>query len=97
MTTKELFEVFSEFWALFLAVASGVGGYFTWRSKRQKSTLMLYNELEKLKQKVILQVAREVEQANILAEKEAIINQLRLKCPECYNKFIAKQKSNERD
>ena len=88
---SEFLELAKQFWAFIVAIGGGVAAYFRWKSTRRKSTTMLYDELEKLKQKVILQVAREVDQASELAEKNRIIEEFKLHCPDCYASFIAKQ------
>lgn len=88
-------DMIEKFWGLIVAIGGGVAAYFRWRSSRQKSTKMLYDELEKLKQKVILQVAREVEHASELAEKQRIIDGLRLHCPDCYKSFLKNYDQDE--
>lgn len=87
---NEIFETLQQFWALIIAIGGGVVTFFQWKSTRRKSTTMLYDELEKLKQKVILQVSREVEQASELAEKSRIIEEFKIHCPDCYSSFIEK-------
>lgn len=93
--TTNILKLIEEFWTLIVAIAGGIGGYITWSKKQKQSTMMLYDELEKLKQKVVIQVSREVQQANLIAEKEEILNKLRLNCPECYEKIIFKNGGNK--
>ena len=64
------------------------------REKEEKenelqSTQMMYDELERIKQKLILQVNKEVDQATELAEKKRIIAEFRIQCPDCYVKHFA--------
>jgi len=91
---NELIEIAKNFWGLILLVSGGIGGYFKYKNNQKvakyKSTEMLYEELERLKQKVILQVSREVDQASELAEKKRLIEEFKLKCPGCYSEHFAK-------
>lgn len=57
-----------------------------------QSTAMLYDELERIKQKLILQVNKDVDRATELAEKRRIIEEFRIHCPECYRQFITGKK-----
>lgn len=87
---SEFLELIRQFWHVLVMIGGGIGAYFRWKATRQKSTVMLYDELEKLKQKVIIQVSREVDQASELAEKNRIIEEFKTHCPDCYSSFIEK-------
>ena len=56
---------------------------------------MLYEELERLKIQVITQVQMDVKQAQELAEKQQIINELKSRCPDCYNEYIKSKGAGE--
>ena len=91
MDLKSLLEILQDLWALIAAVITAiVAGYWKWRSSRSKSTQMLYNELENLKQKIILQISKEVEQSTTIAKQENLLNELKSHCPECYEKTKTK-------
>ena len=89
------------FWSVTSLILGGIGtsilGFIKWRHSKKEaertSTEMLYEQLELLKQKVILQVAREVEQATELAEKTRIITEFAKHCPDCYEKFMVQYNS----
>ena len=94
-----MLDTLKEWWGLFVLVASGIGALlrFFWQrgtsrrtaeKARRENMNMLYAQLEELKKKVILNVAKEVAQATELAEKQRIIDGLRLHCPECYEVFM---------
>lgn len=96
-----MLETLKEWWALVAVMASGLGAVFNFFLNRGKhkrnlakaqreSTAMLYEQLEELKKKVILSVAKEVSQTEEIAEKQKIIEGLRLHCPECYDSFMNK-------
>jgi hypothetical protein len=65
-----------------------------WKFKKDKdaSTEMLYTELEKLKQKVIIQVGKDVENAISLSQKDKIIEGLKDHCTDCYDSYMEKHK-----
>jgi uncharacterized membrane protein affecting hemolysin expression len=90
------FELIKEYWQFAVGVITAIGVVirFIWnrQKKSQESTSMLYEQLEELKKKVILQVAADVARATELAEKQKIIEGLRLHCPECYDSFLNTQK-----
>ena len=87
---NELLITLKEWWGLIVMIGGGIGGYFRWKASRDKSSNMLYEQMEKLKQKVILQVEREVQQETEIAEKDRIIEGLKRHCPDCYDKYIQK-------
>ena len=84
----DLIKILSDGWALIAIVTAGFGGTLTFINKRRTSTDLLYIQLEKLKIQVIEQVNRDVELIHEMAEKDKIVNRLKLHCPECYKKFI---------
>lgn len=86
----EFLVFFKDFWEILLLVATGIGGYLKWRTTRRKSTDMLYDEMEKLKQLVIKQVANDVTHAMELSEKNRLLAELELKCPSCYAETLKK-------
>jgi hypothetical protein len=79
-----------QFGVLVTTLGGVVAGFFRWKAKKKESTSMLYEQLEKLKLKVILQVSKEVEQATELSEKEKIIADFKIHCPDCWASFIEK-------
>lgn len=87
-----IIEVLEKFWALFVAIATGIGTYINWRRKRRRSTLVLYDKLEELKLKIITQVSREIELVEEVAEKNKIISEFKSRCPDCYNQFVNDRK-----
>lgn len=93
---REIIKLATDFWELIAVILSGLGGVFAFLKKRKSSTSLLYQELERLKIQVIEQVQLDVKQAQQLAEKQQIINELKTRCPDCYEKFInSKKKGNE--
>ena len=76
------------YWELIIAVFTGLGSLVGWLIRRKKnkqtSTQMLYEQMEVLKKKIILQTANEITHATAIAEKDRIIENLRVHCPECY-------------
>lgn len=93
---NEILTFIKDFWEVLLLISGGIGSFLKWKSSQRKSTEMLYDELEKLKQKVILQVSKEIEQATELAEKQRILLSLQQHCPECYREAL-KNIQNEED
>lgn len=87
----------AEYWDVLAGVGTTIAGVLGWLSVRKKkkddSTQMLYDQLEALKKKVILQVATEVAQATEIGERDKIIEGLKRHCPECYDRFIENQES----
>lgn len=102
-----LLEQITDWWGFLVAIGGAIGAVIRWslsqrKSKRlleeeeRKTTEMLYQQLYKLKQKVILNVEREVSHATELAEKNRIIQELRQHCPDCYDSYIKKKSEDGR-
>jgi hypothetical protein len=89
---KDLVKLISDFWEVITLTLTGLGGIFAFLKNRKDSTALLYEELEKLKLQVIAQVQKDVKDAKELAEAEQIINELKLRCPDCYNQYIKDKK-----
>jgi hypothetical protein len=81
-------DMFEKLWPVVLLIAGGVGAFLRWKFTRKQSTSLLYEELEKLKQKVIKQVGREVEISATAAVQRAQLEELKRHCPECYERVI---------
>lgn len=92
---QNIIKIVNEFWELIAITLSGLGGVFAFLKKQKSSTAMLYEELERLKIQVITQVQMDVKQAQELAEKQQIINELKARCPDCYNEFIKSREGTE--
>lgn len=96
---NELLTFLEKFWAIVVPISVGVASAYEWNRRRKaaaktaekESILMLYTELETLKQRTINQVSREVELITTIAEKDKIILTLKEKCPECYKQIIENQ------
>ena len=58
--------------------------------KKEETAKMMFEELENFKQKLILKVVKEYEQTSIIAEKNQIIADFKLACPDCYERFASK-------
>ena len=88
----DITQFIKSIWGLVSLIATGIGAFFTWRQRKKvqsrKSSQMLYEELERLKLKVIAQVHNEVNQATEIAEKNRLIAELKAHCPECYKSFL---------
>lgn len=63
-------------------------------SLEAESSEALYEALELLKKKVIASVLKEVSMTNTIAEKDVLIEGLKLHCPECYITFMIKFNSD---
>jgi len=85
---NNLIKIFTDFWELIVLVIGGIGGVLGYFNKRQSSTSLLYKQLEELKIQVIAQVQRDIQLTNKVAEREKIINELKLHCKDCYEKII---------
>ena len=92
---QNLVKIVNDFWELIAITLSGLGGLFAFLKKQKSSTAMLYEELERLKIQVITQVQMDVKQAQELAEKQQIINELKSRCPDCYNEYIQSKGAGE--
>ena len=92
---QNLVKIVNDFWELIAITLSGLGGLFAFLKKQKSSTAMLYEELERLKIQVITQVQMDVNQAQELAEKQQIINELKSRCPDWYNEYIKSKGAGE--
>ena len=85
-------EKITEYWVLAVAIGGGIGRLIMWvysrKKDRAKSSDLLYNQLEQLKTRVILQVAVEVQQATELGEKQKMIDGLKTHCSDCYERYL---------
>ncbi len=86
--STELIKLLNDFWALIVFVIGSIGGFFTYLSKRKSSTNLLYKQLENLKIQVIAQVQRELSLTKEISKKQKILNELKINCPECYDKVL---------
>jgi len=48
-----------------------------WKSNKNKSTNLLYEELEKLKKRIIEQVPKDIENAQTIAQQNYLLEQLK--------------------
>lgn len=87
-----IIQIIKESWEVMAVVVTGVSGfvgtYLKWRSNKNKSTNLLYTELEKLKKRIILQVPKDIENAKTIAQQNMLLSQLKEHCPDCYEKII---------
>lgn len=85
-----IIQIFRESWELIALIVTGLGGfvgsYLKWKSNKNKSTTLLYEELEKLKKRIIEQVPKDIENAQTIAHQKFLLEQLREHCPDCYEK-----------
>lgn len=51
---------------------------------------MLITLLEDVRKKLILEIAKGVKNAKLLSEREKLLNDLKMHCPDCYNTFVDK-------
>jgi len=97
---NDLLKLTQEFWVVLTMVATGIGSFLAYRRKKKveadTSAALLFEELEKLKKKIIVQVNNEIEHAKSNAEKEKIIIMLKAHCPDCYNEVISKIRNNDK-
>ena len=84
----EVMGFLERFGALLVTIVTVIGGYFGWRSTRNKSTQMLYDQVEKMRQSQILLTDENLSTAKKLAQLTLILEALEQECPECYNKCI---------
>lgn len=89
---SSVITLISEFWELIVLVAGSLGGLFSYIRNRNKSTNQMYETLEDLKLQILENIEKEVDVANDLAEKEKLLNEMRINCPECYEKYVNKNK-----
>lgn len=98
---SELLAHIKQYWEFIVLFASGVAGGIKWLTVRKKnkdtSLSMLYEQLEDLRKKVIIQVEESVKSAEELAEKRRIINEFKAHCPECYERFIDETNKDENE
>lgn len=98
---NDFLKLVQEFWVVLTMLATGVGSFLAWRQKKKNeektSASLLFEQLEKLKKKIIIQVNNEIEHAKSNAEKEKIIFMLRTHCPDCYNAVILKMQTDEQN
>ncbi len=94
LTTKHkkmnIIQIIRESWEVIALVITGLGGifgsYLKWKSNKNKSTTLLYEELEKLKKRIIEQVPRDIKNAQTIAQQNFLLEQLKEHCPDCYQK-----------
>jgi tRNA G26 N,N-dimethylase Trm1 len=98
----DLLNTLEKYWQ-FIVVVTGSGGiaglikyYYEYQANRKTSIELLYEELEKLKLRVIIQISKEVEHANELSEKNLILLKLKEKCPDCYQAVIDTIENNKK-
>lgn len=85
----EILQLLKEWWAFIsTAVIAVSGGYYQYKANKQKSSTMLYEQLEALKIKVINQIKNEVASAHKVAEIQTILEGLKAHCPDCYSRFL---------
>lgn len=101
---NDLLQNLQNWWAFILAIGGGIGTYLKWRANRNSSRELLYEQLEKLKKKLIEQVERDIESAQKLKEKEMaiierdnILSRLREQCPDCYQKYVERYEVGSSD
>lgn len=98
---NDFLKLIQEFWVVLTMIATGAGSFLAWRNKKKNeektSASLLFEQLEKLKKKIIVQVNNEIEHAKSNAEKEKIIIMLKSHCPDCYNAVMLKMNKNEQN
>jgi len=86
----QILQTIKESWEAIAVIITGLGGfvgtYLRWKSNKKKSTNLLYEELEKLKKRIIEQVPKEIEAAQTIAQQNYLLEQLKEHCPDCYEK-----------
>jgi len=89
-----IIQIIRDSWGVIVLIATGIGSfigaYLKWQSNKNKSTTLLYEELENLKKKIILQVPKEIEAAHTIAQQNFLLAELEKHCPDCYNKIKSK-------
>lgn len=89
-----------ESWATITMVTGGIfsaiTAWYQWRKNRKNSTNLLYDQLEELKKQIIENVKREVHNAKELAQKDYMLEMLRKRCPDCYQKVIDQIREDEK-
>lgn len=82
----------SEWWQFIVGVVTTLGGAISWYAIRKrnadKADQMLLDRLEKFKKIIVLKTSKEVEQSTTIAEKDKIIQGLKVQCPECYDAYM---------
>lgn len=93
---NELLQQLESFYAVVVLFVTGLGSLYAWnnrrKSKQKESDDMLLNSLYEMKNKVIIHVESEVELRKLNSEKDAILNEIKSTCPDCYEKAVQKQK-----
>ncbi len=86
----QIIQTIKESWEAVAVIVTGlgsfVGTYLKWKSNQNKSTNLLYEELEKLKKRIIEQVPKDIENAETIALQNFLLSQLKEHCPDCYQK-----------
>lgn len=85
-----IIQTIQESWGVVTVIVTGIGGfigtYLKYRSNKNKSTNLLYEELEKLKKRIIEQVPKDIQNAETIAQQNFLLSQLKEHCPDCYQK-----------
>ena len=88
-----LLATIKESWELIVIIVGGGVStikYFRDKKIEKSSAGILYEELERLKIKVITQVQKDIQNATKLSEKEIIILEFKKNCPDCYQQVFEK-------
>jgi len=87
---QQVIQTIKESWEAIAVIITGLGGfvgtYLRWKSNQNKSTNLLYEELEKLKKRIIQQIPKDIENAQTIAQQNYLLEQLKEHCPDCYEK-----------
>ncbi len=84
-----LLDFINEFWKTAAVVVAGLTAIATYYNNRNKSNQQMLEIIEELKLQIIANIEKEIKQAAALAEKDKLLNDLRVNCPDCYNKYAA--------
>ncbi len=88
---QQVIQTIKESWEAIAVIITGLGGfvgtYLKWKRDQNKSTAMLYQELERLKKLIIEKVPKDIQNAQTIAEQNSLLEQLKEHCPECYEKI----------
>lgn len=96
--TKDFLELLEQSWELILLVTGGISGLVAkYVKNRNQSTQKLYETIEELKLQIIANIEKDIDLASELAEKEKLLNEMRINCPDCYDRYVKKHKKNNDD
>lgn len=91
---NNMIQSLEQWWGLVVGIITAVGSLITWivtrRFEVKKSNKLMQDQVEQLRIMIIEYVERDIQNATQKAEKDKIINGLRLACHQCYDEYMKK-------